>query len=518
MKLKVISICFLLSVVFFSCNNDGKTLNKEVVQVKNTVTEFIRDVQTLESDTNINPIETFKELANAFADEKLVFTKDNIKDLLIKSRDYSSCVIVTANHTIVKIESLDDCQQSGSWKACMPKCSGYIKKGNLNFKNDYMNNIIGVPDDQERVAYFFKTVEIIEESNETSAIETLETPYVQVTSLNQPTSDWDSCDSFYCNDFYLTDQVLDYRPILTDNKGSYLFFLKEWEFGQWVFYSEFPNKKVIDGIINGDIEIPYEDHLCYTNSFDPCGLSITIFDYYGADNKRYSLGGEYSDIFKVLKWNGVYDYRKYEEKMLQDERQAYYNMKKKHFNNINNKYNEAKLLSEYISCPIPDTTINESEFESSENSYFRKTMLMYLKENYDLNEDSVYDNSNERLEFEERSGYYWDSVWDDVKEYYYSTNSSKLSNQIDVSIVDNVGEMDFTYSCTITFPNFNKQDIVSLLKILDIYEFDYETEEQGSCDEFYKEVYFSEFEDVEVKYNADSTLVEVIHSFSGGGC
>ena len=76
MKLKVISICFLLSVVFFSCNNEGKSSNKEVVQVKNTVTEFIRDVQTLERDTNINPIETFKELADGFADEKLVLCKN----------------------------------------------------------------------------------------------------------------------------------------------------------------------------------------------------------------------------------------------------------------------------------------------------------------------------------------------------------------------------------------------------------------------------------------------------------
>ena len=68
------------------------------------------------------------------------------------------------------------------------------------------------------------------------------------------------------------------------------------------------------------------------------------------------------------------------------------------------------------------------------------------------------------------------------------------------------------------FPNFKKQDIISLLKILDIYEFDNETEEQGSCDEFYREVYYSESESIDINYNADSTIVEVIYRLNGGGC
>ena len=37
----------------------------------------------------------------------------------------------------------------------MPFVEGYIKKGKLNYKKDYMNNVIGTPDGQQRVAYFF---------------------------------------------------------------------------------------------------------------------------------------------------------------------------------------------------------------------------------------------------------------------------------------------------------------------------------------------------------------------------
>jgi hypothetical protein len=86
----------------------------------------------------------------------MIVSKKNIKKVLIKSKEYSNCVIVTGNHTIVKILSFDNCQQSGSWKACMPTVEGYIKKGKLNYKKDFMNNVIGKPDKQERVAYFFK--------------------------------------------------------------------------------------------------------------------------------------------------------------------------------------------------------------------------------------------------------------------------------------------------------------------------------------------------------------------------
>ena len=158
---------FFTSLIIIGCNSKTYPETELFTNKKNIVSEFLRDINSLKSDTNINPIAAFKEMAKDLATEIIVVSKDNIESILIKSRDYSNCVVVTANHTIVKIKSVDDCQQSGSWKVCMPYVEGYIKKGKLDYKKDYMNNVIGTPDRQERVAYFFssaKTTNSLSES------------------------------------------------------------------------------------------------------------------------------------------------------------------------------------------------------------------------------------------------------------------------------------------------------------------------------------------------------------------
>jgi predicted transcriptional regulator YdeE len=157
--MKITNYIYLLSfasILIIGCNSKTD-VNPEEDQVQdNIVSKFLIDVKSLESDTNTNPIVAFKDLAEEIAEDKMIVSKKNIKKVLIKSKEYSNCVIVTGNHTIVKILSFDNCQQSGSWKACMPTVEGYIKKGKLNYKKDFMNNVIGKPDKQERVAYFFK--------------------------------------------------------------------------------------------------------------------------------------------------------------------------------------------------------------------------------------------------------------------------------------------------------------------------------------------------------------------------
>jgi hypothetical protein len=143
----------LLIVLFSACKSRSDNTKSNIVN------DFIADVKNLEKDTNKNPITEFKKLADRKADEKIVFTKENISKVLSKARDFKHCIIATENHTLVKIENIDDCQQSGSWKTCMPTVKGYIKKSKLNFKDDYMNNVIGTPDGQERIAYFFAKIE-----------------------------------------------------------------------------------------------------------------------------------------------------------------------------------------------------------------------------------------------------------------------------------------------------------------------------------------------------------------------
>jgi hypothetical protein len=153
-----IAILFFASSLIIGC--DSKTNLEVDGNVNNVVYNFLSEVKSLESDTNINPIIAFKELAEEISDTKMVVSKKNIKKVLIKSKKYSNCVIITGNHTIIKIISFDNCQPSGSWEACMPLVEGYIKKGKLNYKKDFMNNVIGAPDKQERVAYFFNKDEI----------------------------------------------------------------------------------------------------------------------------------------------------------------------------------------------------------------------------------------------------------------------------------------------------------------------------------------------------------------------
>jgi len=156
-----ISTLFFTIMVMIACDSKTDLNTVGDRDENNVVTKFLSDVKSLESDTNNNPIIAFKELAEKIAKDKMIVSKKNIKKVLIKSKEYSNCVIVTGNHTIVKIISFENCQESGSWKACMPTVEGYIKKGKLKYKKNYMNNVIGIPDKQERVAYFFNNDEII---------------------------------------------------------------------------------------------------------------------------------------------------------------------------------------------------------------------------------------------------------------------------------------------------------------------------------------------------------------------
>ena len=167
--MKITNYIYLLSfasILIIGCNSKTDVNPEEDQVQKNTVTKFLIDVKLLESDTNANPIVAFKDLAEEIAKDKIILSKKNIKKVLIKSKEYSNCVIVTGNHTIVKILSFDNCQQSGSWEACMPTVEGYIKKGKLNYKKDFMNNVIGKPDKQERVVYFFNNETIKEKKSD----------------------------------------------------------------------------------------------------------------------------------------------------------------------------------------------------------------------------------------------------------------------------------------------------------------------------------------------------------------
>jgi len=149
-------ILSLLTVLIMSCgsetgNNSGLKSNPE----SKLVFDFLENVSTLESVESKNPIVDFQESAEKSAKKVVSISKDNIQEVLETAKEYKFCVIVTGNHTIIKILDLNDCKQSGSWGTCMPLAEGYIKNGDLDHKKNYINNIIGLPDDQIRKAYLF---------------------------------------------------------------------------------------------------------------------------------------------------------------------------------------------------------------------------------------------------------------------------------------------------------------------------------------------------------------------------
>ncbi len=123
-----------------------------------TLTEFLNGIISFEkAELNAGtPIASISELAAAQADKTVALTKENVKEVLEQAGAYHFVVITVGTHTIARITDLSDCIQSGSWGACMPMGEGYVQKSGLTNKNDYLNNIIGIPNSQERNVYFFK--------------------------------------------------------------------------------------------------------------------------------------------------------------------------------------------------------------------------------------------------------------------------------------------------------------------------------------------------------------------------
>lgn len=147
--MKIIKL-FALLILISSCSNTGSQEKKNSLEIG-----ILEDIKTLEYNQEKNPIISFKSYADSKADKSIILSKKNIPSSLIKAKEYKYCIITVGAHTIVKILNFKNCKQSGSWGTCMPIAEGYIKKGTLKYKKDFINNIIGLPDSQERTMYLF---------------------------------------------------------------------------------------------------------------------------------------------------------------------------------------------------------------------------------------------------------------------------------------------------------------------------------------------------------------------------
>lgn len=148
----------VLFLALFSCNSGNQTdKQSNSVPDSNTdiINELINDFSGIEKIQDKNPIAIFRQDADKKADRIVDLYKENINELMYFAKKYKHCFVVVGDHTIVQITGTEDCLESRSWGTCMPMVKGYIKKGDLQRKEDYLNNIIGIPDSQERKAYLF---------------------------------------------------------------------------------------------------------------------------------------------------------------------------------------------------------------------------------------------------------------------------------------------------------------------------------------------------------------------------
>ena len=142
----------LILIVMMSCSSSTETESSSPKMVSN----FLKDTRSLDRIESKNIILDFATEAKAVADFKMDINAKSMADFLTEGKKYNHGIIIVGNHTIVRIDDFEKCEPSSSWAACMPFGEGYIKKGDLEFKKEYINNIIGRPDKQERVGYLFK--------------------------------------------------------------------------------------------------------------------------------------------------------------------------------------------------------------------------------------------------------------------------------------------------------------------------------------------------------------------------
>jgi len=101
------------------------------------------------------PIDSFNEIAGKQAKKTITLTKENMAEALTEAKEYAHCVITVGSHTLVVVSSFDKMIDSGAWATKVPYGVGYISKGSMQKREDYINNIIGIPDEQTRMMFLF---------------------------------------------------------------------------------------------------------------------------------------------------------------------------------------------------------------------------------------------------------------------------------------------------------------------------------------------------------------------------
>lgn len=145
----LIALCLAFTLQYASAQSNMTD------QIKNLVGDII-EINNSEINEQ-NPIVSINELAEENADSVISITKENIQSALEKAKEYKYAIITVENHTIIRIIDHKNTILSGLWGTKMPFCKGYVKKNvKLNFYENHLNYIIGIPDKQNRKLFLFK--------------------------------------------------------------------------------------------------------------------------------------------------------------------------------------------------------------------------------------------------------------------------------------------------------------------------------------------------------------------------
>lgn len=113
----------------------------------------IVDVQ-INQLSGAEPLVQVAQILNDKASKNVSLTKTNIKDAIQEASNYKYAIVIVGKHTIVKITDSSDKVSSGAWGIAMPKGAALIQKsGTFIEQTNYLNNLIGIPDHQERKLY-----------------------------------------------------------------------------------------------------------------------------------------------------------------------------------------------------------------------------------------------------------------------------------------------------------------------------------------------------------------------------
>lgn len=144
------SIFILLFSAIGSVVGFTQTNSQEVKELLNGVIDFSEN-----TFNDVRPIPSINKAAAQQADTIFFLTKDNIYQVFKEAKKYKSCIISVESHTFVSVESWTNCSKSGSWNFCMPYGTGFIQRDEMVKKEDYIKNIIGMPDAQRRTVFLF---------------------------------------------------------------------------------------------------------------------------------------------------------------------------------------------------------------------------------------------------------------------------------------------------------------------------------------------------------------------------